>query len=90
MVPAPCPFRRFNIPALTVVVPSYIFVPERINFPVPFFIKSFAAPLISPDKLNVPSTLIDAIPGKIKGQVIVAVPERIVITTPAFPAIVND
>ena len=77
------------MPASTVVMPSKVFVPERINFPAPALIKLLAAPLIIPDMVNVPLTVIDASADKINGQDINAVPEISVIATPAFPAIVN-
>ena len=88
-VPAPCAFCRFNIPAYTVVIPSNVFLPESINFPAPALNKLLAAPLITPDIVNVPLTVIDASAGKTNGQDINAVPEISLIATPAFPAIVK-
>ena len=71
------------------MIPSYRFVPDRINFPVPLFVKLAAAPLITPEIVKVPLTVIDASAGKTNGHKMVAVPEISVIATPLTPIIVK-
>ena len=68
----------FKIPALIVLDPVYVFVPDKSNSPAPFFVIPKVAPLITPDIVKsvaeVPSsaTVIVLVAPKVTGQAIEA------------------
>jgi hypothetical protein len=76
LVPKPTAFAKVISPALKVVVPEYVFVPDKVKPPAPVFDKVTAAPDdMTPDK--VPTPLLTSI---------VFVPAKLIALFAAMPA----